>query len=185
MLSRGEGGWAGVGILIRHSCSREWLLTLWIRPRMLIFDLSLSRGRAVWPTSLEWNESMLYLILFNNKRMLASCSRINCVLVFMTILISWSWLEEWFLFFVGLATYNFLSAWFGPGGCLEWIALPLCRNIWHNSPVVGCGFLRFLTKYVVPGEWFLTKLLDKMSKSPPLPPRDNIDRCISFIYGDL
>ena len=42
MLSRGEGGGAGVGILIRHSCPREWLLTLWTRPRVRIFDFSLS-----------------------------------------------------------------------------------------------------------------------------------------------
>ena len=80
------GNWrGGGGILIRHSCPREWLLTLWTRPRVRIFDFSLSRGRAVWPTSLEWNESMLYLILFNNKKVLASCSRIHCILVFMTI----------------------------------------------------------------------------------------------------
>ena len=68
--------------------------------------------------------------------------------------------------------------------CLEWIALPLGRNIWHTSPALGWGFLCFLTKYVVPGEWFLTKSLEKMSKSPnparspPPPPRDNIERCI-------
>ena len=48
MLSRGKGGGvAGLGILIRHSCAREWLLTLWTRPRVRIFDFSLSRGRAV------------------------------------------------------------------------------------------------------------------------------------------
>ena len=63
MLSRGEGR-AGLGILIRHSYPREWLLTLRTRPRVRIFDFSLSRGRAVWSTSPEWNESMLYLIYY-------------------------------------------------------------------------------------------------------------------------
>ena len=37
----------GVLILIRHSCPRDWLLTLWTRPRVRIFDFSLSGGRAV------------------------------------------------------------------------------------------------------------------------------------------
>ena len=27
-----------MGILIRHSCPREWLLTLWTRPRVRIFE---------------------------------------------------------------------------------------------------------------------------------------------------
>ena len=31
---------------------------------------------------------------------------------------------------------------------------------------LGGDFCGFLTKYVVPGEWFLTKILDKISKSP-------------------
>ena len=49
MVSRGEGGWAGVGILIRLSSPREWLLTLWSSPRVRIFhfSLSLSRGQEV------------------------------------------------------------------------------------------------------------------------------------------
>ena len=48
MLSQGEGGRAGGGgILIRHSCPRELLLTLWTHPRVRIFDFALSRGRAV------------------------------------------------------------------------------------------------------------------------------------------
>ena len=42
MLSRGEGRRAGLAILIKHSSPREWLLTLWIRPRVRIFDFSLS-----------------------------------------------------------------------------------------------------------------------------------------------
>ena len=36
MLSRGKAG--GMVILIRHSCPRKWLLTLWTRPRVRIFD---------------------------------------------------------------------------------------------------------------------------------------------------
>ena len=47
VIPGGEGGRAGVGILMRHSCPREWLLTLWTRPWVRIFDFSLSRGRAV------------------------------------------------------------------------------------------------------------------------------------------
>ena len=43
----GGGGAGGGGILIRYSIPREWLLTLWTRPRVRIFDFSLSRGRAV------------------------------------------------------------------------------------------------------------------------------------------
>ena len=44
-----RGGGAEVGILIRHSSPREWLLTLWTGPRVRRFDfsLSLSRGREV------------------------------------------------------------------------------------------------------------------------------------------
>ena len=38
----GRGGGRGLGILIRHSSPREWLLTLWIRPRVRIFNFSLS-----------------------------------------------------------------------------------------------------------------------------------------------
>ena len=87
MLSRGEGGggggWAAVGILIspviRHSCPREWFLTLWTRPRVRIFDFPFP---GVGQFDLRHQSEMkvcLYLILFNNKRILASCSRINCV----------------------------------------------------------------------------------------------------------
>ena len=49
VLPGGRGAGAGVGIFIRHTWPRKWLFTLWTRPRVRIFDfsLSLSRGRAV------------------------------------------------------------------------------------------------------------------------------------------
>ena len=48
MLSRGEGeGAGGGGDFDKAFLPEEWLLTLWTRPRVRIFDFSHSRGRAV------------------------------------------------------------------------------------------------------------------------------------------
>ena len=61
--------------------------------------------------------------------------------------------------------------------CLVWSRwmprmnnLPLWVGTFDITPLPLDGdFCVFLTKYVVPGEWFLTNILDKMSKSPPPP----------------